>query len=158
MKPEKLFDKIEAAILEEPKRINMSNWAFSPALYNKRDLPACQTIGCIAGWAVAIARKLRGQALKDYFWDIEIDAMSLLKLDSIEASRLFGPANWPLKWRIRLGRHEPGTKAYAKVVVDYIHWWRKENRPVAKAVKSRKSHVMSTSGVGRKKKAKKHAS
>ncbi len=152
MKPEKLFDRIEAAILEEPKRIHMAEWVFDTKYLKASRIPECGTVACIAGWACAIGMRLNSKRLLEHRCrgDIPFDAGNLLKLESAyERNSLFLVSAWPDKWATRLSRHRPGTKAYAKVVVDYIRWWRQENRPPVKAAKSGKSHVMSTSGVGR---------
>ncbi len=159
MTPEKLFDKIEAAILEEPKRINMNDWAFDPDTFKRRDLPACKTVGCIAGWACAIGLRLKGKKLWDRLPKLSAAATKLLALDAYERDTLFLSGDWPIEWQEKLNTRATGTKAYAQVVVDYIRWWRAENRPIAniaKPDKSDKSDIMSTSdprrgGTGTKK-------
>ncbi len=132
MKPEKLFDAIEAAILEEPKRIDMGHWVYDPRFLKASRIPACGTVACIAGWACAIGMRLNSKKLlaQRFRGNIPLDAGKLLKLeDQYQRDSLFLVSGWPDKWATRLSRHHPGTKAYAKVVVDYIRWWRKENRP-----------------------------
>ncbi len=161
MKPEKLFDKIEAAILEEPKRINMAEWVVDTKYLIASQIPECGTIACIAGWACAIGMRLNSKNLlaQRFQGDIPSGAAKLLELDREGLNELCVVSHWPEEWGDKLGRHCPGTKGYAKVVVDYIRWWRQENRPPVKSSKSGiKTGIMSTSDPGRKTKTKqKHA-
>ncbi len=112
--PRQIFDKIEAMILEEPKRIRMEGFAYDPSQLPEDQLPACRTVGCIGGWAVAIGlnkigklhevNKLGGKAQK------------LIDLDDLEAQRLFykfPPGHW-------------GTKEYADAVVAHMEEFRKD--------------------------------
>lgn len=54
-----LMEDVNRAILEEPKRLNMSNWV---SMFKGEDLtkykyhenPACGTVCCYAGWTVAL--------------------------------------------------------------------------------------------------------
>ena len=60
-----LLNDVARAITEEPRRINMRWWTFffqGEALNNwanqlhQEDLPACGTVGCIAGWCCFLTR------------------------------------------------------------------------------------------------------
>lgn len=54
------------------------------------EFPPCGTVGCIAGWAIALSN-LHGLN-PDY---IEMNACRLLRLPSREGSKLFHLINWP---------------------------------------------------------------
>ncbi len=130
MTPEALFDAIEATILEEPKRIRMSDWAFNPSELLPDEMPACGTVGCIAGWACAIASGARGEAFFRHRRDCWNTARQLLELTEQESCQLFFVNSWPQTWSDRLYARAPGTKPYAKVVVAYLRFWREAHRPV----------------------------
>ena len=50
-----LLNDIIRIIQEEPRRMDMGNWICNPkAVSAVRKLPACGTVGCIAGWAVVL--------------------------------------------------------------------------------------------------------
>ncbi len=112
--PIEIFDQIEIMILEEPKRIRMEYFAFNPDEIPDDERPACNTVGCIGGWAVAIGLKRMGAKL----WataGVEYKAQELLELDEVQAERLF----------YEFPRELPGTQAYAKAVVAHMEKFRK---------------------------------
>ena len=106
----KLLRKIQEAIREEPKRINMASFVIYPSLVSKHKLPACKTVGCIGGWAVALTTKRRGYKLYATRGLSDI-AQEVLKLTSDQADRLFHGA---------FPNEHPGTKRYAEAVCKRI--------------------------------------
>src|SRR5882672_4453118 len=134
----KLLEKVKAAILAEPRRINMDHW-LTKKIDTDQDVwldakpkhsePPCGTVGCIAGWTVVLAKrqrevKRRGAAVGDVF-AIETIAGEVLDLASSRA--LFYPNSWPEQFRLRLVAQRHGTKAYATVVADRIDFFIKTN-------------------------------
>jgi hypothetical protein len=120
----KLVKKVITAITEEPKRLNMVSWVRKKSDTPKDQRPACDTVACVAGWAVAVAEGWNYTKLYKNRGAIESMARDLLGLDPDFASaayggKLFYPIEWPHEWRSRLYRYEAGTKAYAKVVASY---------------------------------------
>ena len=97
-----LLLEIRRLILEEPLRLNMRDW--SSGITNAPVRPACDTVACIAGWAVAIDRggpdlSTATDVLTGYFGDFEYDARCLLELTREQALRLFFVGFWPAQFR-----------------------------------------------------------
>lgn len=97
----KLLRKVQAHILEEPKRLHMGNWV---RWTNKSDKekPACGTVGCIAGWSVLLTsrqgktfRQKVSALMGDEKPDVETLAIQRLKLTRPQCYRLFYQASWP---------------------------------------------------------------
>jgi hypothetical protein len=126
-------------ITEEPKRVYMPRWiikgtrALRATLTARGDAskpelvdgPACQTVGCIAGWVVTLARETPQTPVNSR--DVEGKARVLLgatyaaSMDDIDAlSDLFGRTD------ISAGY---GTKAYAREVVRYIKAYMRDHKP-----------------------------
>lgn len=110
--PRELFDEIERVILEEPKRIRMGDYVYHPINLRPEETPACGTVACIAGWAVALGSDLRGEELRHKF--TERAAEVLLCLDGSQAVSLF--YHYPPQ--------RPGTRAYAEAVVAHMERFR----------------------------------
>lgn len=122
----KLLEKIREHILEEPKRLSMSCW-----LVQGEDLnPACKTVGCIAGWAVALSvpakQRTFEKGLPASSVDIERTAKELLRLPKYHVDELFLPLHWPERFIHRLNKFNPGTQKYANVVADRIRAYEEE--------------------------------
>lgn len=104
-----LLLKVKAHILEEPRRLNMSEWkqTAKPGLevkagyeagkqwaadvyvkLTKKTAPPCNTVACIAGWTVLLGDP---GATYDVI-NVGYKASQLLGLDS---DILFFPKNWP---------------------------------------------------------------
>ncbi len=114
MTPIEIFDEIEAMILEEPKRIRMELFRFYMTDLPEDQRPACGTVGCIAGWAVAIGLNVRGEKFEKVV-EIEDMAQDFLDLNDRQTVRLF--YEFP---------EEPwGTKEYAEAVVAHMEEFRK---------------------------------
>lgn len=142
----KLLRKIRDHILEEPKRVDMSFWLKK---YTKKQreasdiIPACGTIGCIAGWAKVltgsrsrrdisvIGAELLGLPYVDW-WAADEDAPAWRILPDggiLSPERLFSPSNWDGGWYYPLERHNVGTRGYARVVAGYINYFIKRYGP-----------------------------
>lgn len=111
-----LLRKVQAHILEEPKRLDMGAWGVH---VNEGDgeweAPTCGTVACIAGWTVALSQGLSGYELEDLS-DVSTLASELLGLNGADACALFYAEDWPKRFRDQLNRRNPQTKAYALVV------------------------------------------
>lgn len=117
-----LLQKVKQAILEEPKRLNMSFWGVvinpdNSEMIEEYEAPSCNTVGCIAGWTVLYGKPkvwadLQKEA-KEVYGDVVLverninvvgEATKLLGLsddDSGEAdllyTKLFYENNWDQK-------------------------------------------------------------
>lgn len=122
-----LLLKIKAAVLEEPLRLNMNRWVINPAAqayYQNGGVPPCNTVACLAGWAVALTKNLRGKALFDFHnelgTNIESEASELLNLSDSSRQALFYVQNWPYEFADRLTHARGGTPEYARITADRI--------------------------------------
>lgn len=131
----KLYDSVIKSILEEPKRIDMGIYALTELQIRNRfnSPPKCNTVGCFAGWAVALDQGLRGNELALHYPFICNEATKFLGLTSSEAFTLFHTNHWPNEYQNRLYATESGTKEYARAVADFALKFR------AKIMASRKA-------------------
>ncbi len=129
----KLFREIQKAILEEPKRIFMSAWCLPLKEVPKAQRPSCGTIACIAGWACIFGGKAKDGKTLGKLW-IPVVARDLLGIDQNQSAKLFHVGDWPSEWRSKLWAVDSGTRAYAKVVADYIGHFVKQEKQVEKQV------------------------
>lgn len=116
----RLLRRIQKVILEEPKRIRMGTWVTKHHEIPLEQLPACNTIACIAGWAVSLKEKRLAEQLERIWLDVEDRACEALELKTQSADKLFYSTRWPEKFQARLGRCKEGSRPYAKVVSDRI--------------------------------------
>lgn len=143
----KLLREVRDAVLDEPAIINMAVPVCNFAVAKDSDSikkPLCNTVGCIAGWAVAIkhdvlgepntvkalAAKLHhGHNIKAIDWDfIENEAIKILGLPmEMDTDELFQADCWPDEFRELLNRCKPGSYAYAGIVADRINDFILEN-------------------------------
>src|SRR5712671_5400107 len=88
-----LLRKVKRHMLADPRRLQMSQ-----ALYVTRgkNAPHCGTVGCIAGWVVALSRAKKGETSKhvaqrfDNIWcAVEGEAASVLGLSIQTLNNLF---------------------------------------------------------------------
>ncbi len=104
----KLLRAVKRAILAEPKRLNMHTCM----LHRRgRGAPRCGTVGCIAGWALLIDNRKRGQTfaqverrlnfgvLGEWHTHFGPLARELLGLTRRQASQLFLLEGWPTSLR-----------------------------------------------------------
>ncbi len=100
-----LLKEIQAAILEEPKRFQMSWW-----IEESNETP-CGTAACIAGHAVIINEvRILQKTLKDFhvikkiahqLIYVEENARVLLDISREQSARLFLLDRWPWKYKNR---------------------------------------------------------
>lgn len=98
-----LLLRVKAHILEEPRRLNMSNWmdrveigaeiahiyeSGSVHIMRQDEVPPCGTVGCIAGWAAV----LDGVPMDDIGGWAGREALGL---NEFEGGELFYPGYWP---------------------------------------------------------------
>ncbi len=113
-----LLRRVQTAILEEPRKLNMNVW-MEKVPGRHPNPPPCGTVGCIAGWAVAL-----GAPEKRYLEDFRSyadEASALLGLDEGCGSGLFYYAP-----SVRLS---PGTLPYAEDVAARIDTYIEEYSP-----------------------------
>lgn len=116
----KLLRKVRDHILEEPRRIHMEQWLIKGSKYinmilgRQRGAPACNTVGCIAGWTAQLSES------KAESWDCASVAVRKLKINYAQTKLLFHVENWPEDLQIKIGKYRNGTKSYAKVVAQRI--------------------------------------
>ncbi len=121
-----LLTEVRDTILEEPRRINMSDWGKSVDTdYDKN--PPCGTVACISGWAIAIHWNKRGQDFDDFMYStLENGEIPLTEIDKVldltgpMERRLFYASNWPDDFRRSLAKLAAGTPEYAAVVAARI--------------------------------------
>lgn len=140
-----LLRKVQRAILEEPRRIDMREWIKATPREVKRILKSgdtiysgrraalnvpCNTVGCIAGWTIALTKHVRGYSkLENIFSHLE--AAKVLDLSEILYYRLFyvnkdvftNDRRWPDVWVDKLNSLSPQTRAYAEHVARYIDYF-----------------------------------
>jgi hypothetical protein len=119
-----LLRRVEAHILEEPKRLFMRKW-----VQFKRDYAECNTAACIAGWAVMLTgdkKAVEAQLKSETSWvhqrsPIAEAAQELLQLTPTESYRLFDPSAWPLQFYH--GLTDDGSRDSAEATVQRIEWF-----------------------------------
>lgn len=108
-----LLLRVKAHILEEPRRLNMSNWIDSgepgtPIAFdfeddaNWQDLhvltpeeaPPCGTVACIAGWSCILGMDAPAKEIAKNH-RVEGSARQLLDISPLQKEELFYPYNWP---------------------------------------------------------------
>lgn len=106
----KLLLEIKDRILEEPRRLSMGDWILtdqSPDDIRPALMPSCNTVACIAGWAVLLTHSrisavhipdLAKQISKDW---LEEDGATALGLTRQQEKELFFVKNWPLTFKRR---------------------------------------------------------
>jgi hypothetical protein len=131
-----LLLKVKEEILAEPRKLQMDAWLW-PAddfsdVKSPEEMPPCGTIGCIAGWTVAIARaEAEGIApleLAEQHRALTLDVSirtAAKDLLGLKRERLFfhddeASECWPGEFVERLEKEAPGTPGYARVVADVI--------------------------------------
>src|SRR5687768_12958898 len=86
-----LLGEVRQIILDEPKRYDQSCWLmndddifrFKYGDAVEENIPACGTVGCVAGWVVALKRRRTGH--------IGIDAAEILGLTDMQRRSFFRP-------------------------------------------------------------------
>lgn len=99
----KLLRKVKKHILEEPRRFAMGTWLkkYTPGTlidepdseaFVTRRVPACGTVGCIAGWTVDLTGGKSNRAA------FESTARRRLEISPTKSTRLFYTYAWPQKF------------------------------------------------------------
>lgn len=112
-----LLHRIQAHILEEPKRLDMENWFTKEAdkHYMPYMVPACNTVGCIAGWATQLSG----------FSSFSLDASKVIlgfDKDGDLNRELFYVGEWDFRFSEKY-RDAENPEERAKVTVEYIDFF-----------------------------------
>lgn len=129
-----LLRKVQAAILEEPRRLNMWRWVerHDPEQYGK-NAPPCGTVACIAGWSMLFnkSKAKEAQAIRKRVAttmegvmqghnDRAIKAgIRVLRITKDQAGELFFVGGWPDKYQDQWDRAK-SPRAYARVAARRI--------------------------------------
>jgi hypothetical protein len=115
----KLLRKVKKHILEEPKRLYMSDYIkLEGESFIGREYAKCGTAACIAGWTCILSLKeLEPKKIKHSINENE-KAAELLGISGSTAHRLFIPTNWPE--RFQGGCSDDGTEGTAKLAAARI--------------------------------------
>lgn len=118
-----LLQRVKEHILEEPLRLRMEDWVLTkqmveddPETYYLGDnknfvFPACNTVGCISGWASLLSGFTNGHSSV---------GQEVLKLSGPEAEGLFWIGNWSPEFKKQYRQAEPQSMERAKVVAAVI--------------------------------------
>lgn len=125
-KAKELLLQVRAAILEEPARIRMAWWRIDREkqeslvrLGDHAALPACGTVGCIAGWVVELGYKQPKRIKR-----VNAAAYRLLDWRPYRILPLFHTQDWPSDLSVRVrALAVTGTPEYAAVVAAAIDRW-----------------------------------
>lgn len=119
-----LLLKVKAAILEEPRRLDIWDWQRREVGDNS---PACGTVGCIAGWADILYRTggdtspAAIAACEIVVDGVQERARLAVGLTRDQAEWLFHPdGGWPFDLHTLLEYTERGTAEHASVVASAI--------------------------------------
>jgi hypothetical protein len=119
-----LLLQIRELILAEPLRLDMDSWitafAGEGSSYHKT-LPACGTVGCIAGWAAVLLRPAQNVTQSDLFDFADFHMASLLGLDNehtYDQCPLFCAA--PMRQFGEMDIGQPGTVQHAAIIAKRI--------------------------------------
>lgn len=113
----KLLRRIQRHVIEVPKRLDMECFLdrTTDSYVVHKKMPECGTVGCIAGWAVALSTK----ELVPYV-NIASTAAKFLSIREEEAEKLFYPHQWPEEFEDRLREAKPQTLKHAQLTVERI--------------------------------------
>ena len=123
-----LLRKVAAKILEEPKQFDMSWWFLAgraPGI-----IPNCGTAACIAGWGIAIDRKISHEMARRMAanHNVSHEASKAFGLHDRQADCLFSVSRWPERFRKQY-KKRVSPLAKAKVAVARIeHFIKTEGR------------------------------
>lgn len=140
-----LLDEIQALILEEPKRVWMDDWVIkgkhkieTTLAYSNAEVtaPACNTVGCIAGWMVSLRHprqfpsEYAEAALMLLGTSINYEADDELAYNALNL--FYGQPPYPFPTA------PYGTKAYARAVVNNIKRFKRKWKTRLKATPLRR--------------------
>lgn len=89
----RLLRRIQKQILKEPRQFYQDAW-FERA----EGIPNCGTAACIAGWAIALSKKMTPAKAIGKFKDPSKFGRRLLDLEKEQSEKLFYRENWPSKY------------------------------------------------------------
>lgn len=91
-----LLLEIKEKFLEEPKRCSMDQWLTLDAKwkYPPEFVPECNTIGCIAGWAVQLSQRTR-EVEASSGGGVRAMAIKVLDISLPDSEFLFFISRWP---------------------------------------------------------------
>ena len=88
-----LLDDVCKVIAEEPKRYDQNRWGVTGwrarRIYPAEELPACGTVGCRAGWIVALTDGRQGLDRAVRRFDVRDTAIRILGVKPSDVRRLF---------------------------------------------------------------------
>jgi hypothetical protein len=116
-----LLRQVQAVILAEPKRVDMSIWQVRDVPVH--NLPECGTVGCIAGWADILNRtngSCDSATIRALPVSLDPERAGAAALDLDYPKLLFFSRNWPIDLQLRLTLAPPGTMEYGSVVAEAI--------------------------------------
>lgn len=120
-----LLSDVRKAILNEPLRYNQASWltvAPSAAAARRNDMPTCGTVGCVAGWVVALTSdraRLAKLAASDNVGDVAARILGIpIPTGGVVAA--FGSRYWDLFRHNATGDAPPGTWAHAEAGAAHI--------------------------------------
>jgi hypothetical protein len=134
-----LLDEVVRVIEAEPRRLNMGNWIFMPSYVERELIPACGTVGCVAGWIVLLWDGPRA-AFADR-QNVPTRALQLMGSDGFPYSSLGGDLNRLFDGAVvrnadadleEVEVAEPGDEDYVKLVVQRIREFQDEHEEFLK--------------------------
>lgn len=134
-----LLDEVAALSLEEPKRMRMADQLHLTAT-GLSEMPACETVGCIAGWVTV----LKGDLDRTRKW-LALTAEGCDELDDecdpdaepmVQAQHILGLSYWDaqrlfLASDLMLERQQ--TPEHARHVVEHIRQFQRDHADALKA-------------------------
>lgn len=113
-KPIELLKEVVKVIRAEPLRYRQSAWLYNTSDFHPSDpKPACNTVGCVAGWVAALTRT--GNQLPQDGAAVHRQAATALRLTPDQQMILFDA-----RPNDRFDRLTPGTRAYVEAGVAHI--------------------------------------
>lgn len=121
-----LLRQIRALVLEEPRRLNMKTWIaayegrvrrndFNYPLTDTSRLPACGTVGCIAGWGLTLLRRPNERLLA-----VKAQRVMSTVLGEQQMARWGGVPAIFSPYHDNVANTTPGTVAHARAVAKRI--------------------------------------
>jgi hypothetical protein len=108
-----LLRKVQAHVLEEPKRVWMNDWIVFGPDYAGLKRPECDTVGCIGGWGWLLSGHTGYPDNVDGYLEV-------FDITFHEGKRLFHIGHWPDRFKDKLSEFRWQTQEYAQAVSDRI--------------------------------------
>jgi hypothetical protein len=113
----KLLRKVKRLILAEPKRFDMDTFGRRRDPKANDNAPRCGTVGCIAGWAVILTKRIPRNPKAEMPTIDHNDGMEALNISDGEAKLLFYAVEWPEKFSAYVA---DGSEKSAKIAAQRI--------------------------------------